>query len=273
MTGVAFGTAGATSTGCVPVGGETVTSAGWNGCEMDDDQLLARVRELLAAGASTNHIARVLGVPRGRVAPLVRAIRREQRASTAEPPVVGCWVSAGWSDGLTVDPGRDWPNRGRDGSPVGPGLVGLVVARGSRRASGGVSACGYLVDTYCLGVKDALGLRAMSERRLQDFLDTFFDVFGTAPVAAPIELARHLVWGAVDYARGLGFEPHPDLRRAAGHLGTLTGPCGIQFGHDGTPSYTQGPHDDAEQILRTLDRTVGEGNYHFLVAADAIELV
>lgn len=74
---------------------------------MDHDQLLARVRELLATGASTNHIAQMLGVPRGRVAPLVRAVGRERRAGAAEPHVVGCWVSAGWSDGLTVDPGRD----------------------------------------------------------------------------------------------------------------------------------------------------------------------
>lgn len=237
-----------------------------------DAELEARVRELHADGASTNHIARDLGVPRGRVAPLVRAIDREQREVTAQPAVSGCWVSAGWSTGLAVDATRDWPDRERSGSEPTSGLVGVMVARGPRRAGGDVSVCGYLVDTYCLGVKDALSPRRVSERRLPDLVDRFFDGFDEPPVAAPIELARHLVWGAVEYARGLGFEPHPDLRKAAGHLEPLTDPCAIRFGRDGKPFYIQGPYDDAERIMRTLDRTVGRDNYHFFVAVDAFEV-
>ena len=62
---------------------------------MDDDELLARVRQLHEQGLSTNAITRALGASRGRVAPLVRAVAREQRKSTSMPPVVGCWVSGG----------------------------------------------------------------------------------------------------------------------------------------------------------------------------------
>lgn len=240
--------------------------------DMNDAELKARVRELHADGASTNHIARALAVPRGRVAPLVREIDREARAVTPEPAVAGCWVSAGWSTGLTVDATRDWPDRARSGTAPVSGLAGVLVARGPRRAGGDVSVCGYLVDTYCLGVKDALPPRRVSERRLPDLVDRFFDSFDGPPVAAPIELARHLVWGAVEYARGLGFEPHPDLRKAAGHLAPLTDPCAIRFGHDGKPYYIQGPYDDAERVMRTLERTVGRDNYHFLVGADAFEV-
>jgi len=240
--------------------------------DTNDAGLEVRVRELHADGASTNQIARVLGVARGRVAPLVRAIDREQRSVTAEPAVSGCWVSAGWSTGLTVDATRDWPDRERSGTAPVSGLVGVLVARGPRRAGGEVSVCGYLVDTYCLGVKDALPPRRVSERRLTDRVDRFFDGFDGPPVAAPIDLARHLVWGAVEYARGLGFEPHPDLRKAAGHLGPLTDPCGIGFGRDGKPFYIQGPYDDAERVMRTLERAVGRDNYHFLVGVDAFEV-
>jgi len=239
---------------------------------MNDAELQARVRELHAEGASTNHIARVLGVPRGSVAPLVRAIDREERSGTAEPAVSGCWVSAGWSSGLTVDGARDWPDRQRPGTESTSGLVAVLVARGPRRAGGDVSVSGYLVDTYCLGVKDALPPRRMSERRLPTFVDRYFGGFDGPPLLAPIELARHLVWGAVEYARGLGFEPHPDLRRAGGHLGPLTDPCAIEFGRDGKPFYIQGPHDDAARIMRTLERTVGRDKYHFLMGADSFDV-
>jgi hypothetical protein len=100
---------------------------------MHEETLQARVRELHATGASTNRIARDLGVPRGRVAPLMRAIGREERASTAEPALIGCWVSAGWSAGLTVAAPRDWPDRERSGTMPVSGLVGVLVARAASR--------------------------------------------------------------------------------------------------------------------------------------------
>lgn len=42
----------------------------------------------------------------------------------------------------------------------------------------------------------------------------------------------------------------------------------IAFGRDGKPFYIQGPYD-ADRVLRTLGRTAGRDNHHFLVGADA----
>lgn len=42
-----------------------------DGSEMEDDELLAQVRHLQAQGLSTDAIARAVGIPRGRIAPLV----------------------------------------------------------------------------------------------------------------------------------------------------------------------------------------------------------
>jgi hypothetical protein len=233
---------------------------------MDDEQLLPRVRALRSQGLSTNAITRALGVQRSQVAPLVRAVAKEQTQAAAEAAVVGCWVSPGWSVGLTVGEGYDWPDREQRGA--GPsGLAGVLVARERRRAHGEVSVCGYLVDAYCLGVKDALGPRSMSRGGLRRFVDRFFGGFDGEPIGAPIELARHLVWGAVEYARGLGFEPHRDFRPAAGHLGPLSCPSAIGFGCDGKPFYTQGPYDDVDRIMKTLEDNVGMDNVHFLVSA------
>jgi len=88
-------------------------------------------------------------------------------------------------------------------------------------------------------------------------------------VEAPLELARHLVWGAVDYARELGFEPHPDFQPASAHLGAWRESSDITFGRDGVPFYVSGPFDNPVSVTRTLNRSVGEGNFHYMTAVGA----
>lgn len=233
-----------------------------------DEDLLGRVRELRAAGRTPKQIARALGVRPATVAPMVRTIAEETAAAEPEPPVIGCWVSPGWSTNLTVEGHEDWSDivtldTGADG------LVGVVVAR--RHRPHRVSVCGYLVDTYCLGVKNALGPRVIGERDLLTFRDGFFGAFGDtqAPAEAPLDLARHLVWGAIDYARQLGFEPHSDFGPAADPLGSWQETSAITFGRNGVPFYVQGPYDNPTKILRTLNKSVGKDNYHFIAPVGA----
>ncbi len=105
----------------------------------------------------------------------------------------------------------------------------------------------------------------MDALELREFMRQFFISYDGEPVSAPLDLAQHLVLGAVDYARGLGFEPHPDFFATTGHLGVLVGPSDITFGRDGQPFYVQGPYDDSATILKTLNRTVGRAKYQYLV--------
>jgi hypothetical protein len=234
-----------------------------------DGELLAQVRELRGAGYSPKEIARSLGVRPATVAPLVRALA-EQSAATeaAEPHVVGCWVSPAWSTGLAIAGHSEWPELDAE-DEAHSGVVAVLVARRDRPRR--VSVCGYLVDVYCLGVKNALGPRLMKEDDLRSFRRIFFEVFAEAgaPVEAPLDLVRHLVCGAVDYARGLGFEPHPDYAPVAGHLGPWDGPSAITFGRYGVPYYVQGPYDNGASVLRTLARSVGEDNFHFITGLEA----
>jgi hypothetical protein len=82
--------------------------------------------------------------------------------------------------------------------------------------------------------------------------------------AAPLELAQHLVFGAIQYARTLGFEPATDFEAVTDHLGQWAGPSAIGFGRDGKPFFVQGPRDNAAHIMKTLERSVGRDNFHFL---------
>jgi hypothetical protein len=198
------------------------------------------------------------------VAEAVRLLAREAAAISPppEPEVVGCWVNADWDNGLMVDGRPEWP-RG-DGVARGcDGLATVVVARRGRRDK--VSVCTFLVDTHCLGVKETIGPRAMAPEELGPFRQDVFGAYALAPLAAPLDLAQQLVFGAVDYARGLGFEPAKDFARCAGHLGEWHGECAIRFGRLGKPMYVAGPYDDVQRVLGTLERSVGRANFDFAV--------
>ena len=218
---------------------------------MCDEVLLEQVRQLRTKGASPKEIARVLHVPPAKVAPLVRLIAAQNAELQRTPDVVECWVNPGWHEGLTFEPHPDWPIKPSAVEGSG-GLATVMVVRPEKRSRSAV--CVYLVDTFCLGVKNVIGPETVSNNRLHKLRYTTFAGYEELAVHAPLELAQHLVFGAVEYARGLGFEPHPDFTTAAEHLGSWSGHCPIQFGDNGSALYIQGPYDDFESIARTLAR-------------------
>ncbi len=152
---------------------------------------------------------------------------------------------------------------------VGPVRTNRALGAGDRPGRPGPGrvhgrVCFYLVDTWCLGLKDAAGPRSMDRRRLGGFIQQIFSAWDEPAVQAPLELGRQLVYGAIGYARKLGFEPHADYGRAAGYLEAWDGECELTFGRDGKPTYISGPDDDGERIIRKLRRGLGDGNYDFV---------
>lgn len=228
---------------------------------MDDTNLSTKVGELRARGLTPKQIAKTLGVRRAEVEPLIRA-HAQGSTMAADPAVVGCWVSPGWSRGLAWNGHEEWHDVDPDDDRM-PQLISILVAREHRYDK--VSVCGYLVDAQCLGIKNAIPPRVMDRMELGQFVQRYFRNYDALPKSAPIDLAQHLVFGALDYARRLGFEPHPDFEACRGHLGSWSGPSAIAFGFRGKPFFAQGPHDDPGRIIRTLERSVGRGNFDFVM--------
>jgi hypothetical protein len=91
------------------------------------------------------------------------------------------------------------------------------------------------------------------------------------------EAARKLTEGAISYAKGLGFSPAADYKKASRAFGGITtANCNEQFvfGKNGKPLYTHGLSESpacVERILRTLEARCGEGGYDYILAGDSFE--
>ena len=236
---------------------------------MIDNETIQNVRELRARGLSPKEIARSLGIRRAAVTDLVRRLAAERDAANPDTDTIDCRINAGWSTGLSIQGHPEWRDPGADDGTGG--LVTALVAR-RRRHRRGATVCIYLLDVYCLGVKNATGPDDMNDQALRRLTDHVFSGYHAPPVPAPIELVRDLVLGAAEYAHMPGFAPHPDFQQAHAHLGPWTGPSAITFGRDGKPTYVSGPYDDPDHVLRTLRRAVGPKGFNYTVALDIDEL-
>ena len=88
----------------------------------------------------------------------------------------------------------------------GFGMVALTRKTGART----LALAAFLVDAFCLGVKDAL-FRELEEAKMESFLEAFEE---TAPFEeVDPSYARKLLRDAAAYGRSLGLEPHSRLCR------------------------------------------------------------
>ncbi|MFT3774470.1 MAG: hypothetical protein QM820_54625 [Minicystis sp.] len=79
-------------------------------------------------------------------------------------------------------------------------------------------------------------------------------------VACELPVAQSIVFNAVDYAASLGFDPHPDFPEEL--FGPRPAPLlETPLARPTRPFWVRGPDDDVEEILATLEESVGEGNF------------
>ena len=152
------------------------------------------------------------------------------------------------------------------------GMGHVIIARFK---AGGLTEAGlFLVDAWCLGVKDADFLRLDVYEYENDLLEQVFSAEEGGAQKKEPACARKLVEEAVAYARSLGLEPHPDYRRAARVFGGIQGQdCAetFVFGKDGRPFYFQGPHDRPEDVLQrllVLQHRLGPDKFHYVITPD-----
>lgn len=170
----------------------------------------------------------------------------ERVEAAAKYPILDAWISDNvWNDGIgAVLVSRQLPNT----------FVAVAV---------------FLVDRYCLGVKNAyadiLGRFSYDSKYVRQQRNRF-----PAQDVEPAK-ARKLVEDAVAYAQKLGFPPHPDYQTARLIFGDIDASAcheTFEFGKNGKPLFIAGPNDTparSRQIVNTLTRACGPGGFHFLM--------
>jgi hypothetical protein len=117
----------------------------------------------------------------------------------------------------------------------------------------------FLLDTYCLGVKNAL-YAVLDKSRYMMYMENFLHISEENFIACEPAYARKLVESAVAYSQGLGFDPHDDYKIAKmlfGDVDASASDAYFTFGRDGNPYYVPGPGDSpAEQrrVLKQLEK-------------------
>ncbi len=170
--------------------------------------------------------------------------------------------SSGMIAKLTV--ASKWPLIETRMTAGGPreGIGSMLITR--RGPHGQVAGVVFLVDAYCLGVKDIvlfLGSETEWQQRTQGSKSS-----GPGWEDVPPEYLRKYVEGAVAYARSIGLPPYRDWAHAAPIFGDIdASQCLTEFtyGLNGKPFYVQGPHDTPErvrQIMSALNQNDGQGN-------------
>jgi hypothetical protein len=145
----------------------------------------------------------------------------------------------------------------------------------SRDCKSEIAFASFLVDRYCLGVKD-VDADVLPRTEYAGLIDCYKERM-TFDEITPAT-ARRLVEDAVAYARELGFPPHRDYAKGRPIFGDINPDLAdeiFEMGKDGKPLYISGPDDApfrSNAILNTLEKTCGPGNYHFLVGIDPDEL-
>lgn len=137
----------------------------------------------------------------------------------------------------------------------------------SRNHSNGNFTYGlFLVDLFCLGVKESL-YYFNEYSKFNEMIDDIKQNEDLVEIDYP--LAHNIIYGGVEYAASLGFKPHKSFDVSQYLLeedDDRVELIDIEFGYNGQPAVFVGKEKHPQNIIGTLERNVGKGN--FLVVTD-----
>jgi hypothetical protein len=129
----------------------------------------------------------------------------------------------------------------------------------------------FLLDTYCLGVKNVVQ-SVMTPAQYSEIKPQLERSHGARFRPMAPSAARRLLEELVAWSRNLGFEPASEYASAVKILGETppdTSDLSFAFGDEGKPFYISGPKDSvakSKRIIEQLERKCGKDGFHCMVS-------
>lgn len=144
------------------------------------------------------------------------------------------------------------------------GLATILISR--KQPNGNLAFGVFMVDVFCLGLKSTF---CNADIPLQEYEDGIKDTMRkqSAYIECDIDLAHRIIYGAIEFARELGFEPQKDFKLSRYILEEPSEKyysSDLEFGKNGKPYYIAGPDDNADYVIRKLSEKAGDGNFNFI---------
>lgn len=150
------------------------------------------------------------------------------------------------------------------------GLGHVVVTR--KHNGGRISAAEFLVDTYCLGVRDCGYMLRMEDYELNHLLNRIDRTSGLQKIS--YEEAHNIVYGAVAFAEEGGISPHKDFALAEYFLEEDLDDIPLieyDYGKDGKHFLVAKDNLELTTYLPTLQSHLGEANVGWTIDAEIDE--
>jgi len=144
------------------------------------------------------------------------------------------------------------------------GLTICLIIR--KQPSGKFMFTSLMIDRYCLGVKSAFCNCNFDDNQLEEIKERMRSV-GKIEEVDPVYF-HNLVYASIDFATENGFKLTKEFALAEKILDPDLIDDGIdeiEVGEKGKPLFINGPHDNVDVIIATLNRNVGEGNYNIMI--------
>lgn len=149
-------------------------------------------------------------------------------------PIVHCYINEGWYE---------------------EGLASIFVVR--EHKAGSYTVGRYLVDTYCVGVKDADYYFNIAPFELEDLME----LYPYSMVELSYNEAHNIIYGALAYAEDLGIKPHPDFALAQYILEEDDEDVPLieyEYGKDGEPFLVVKNKLEADKYLSVIRKKTGK---------------
>ncbi len=162
-------------------------------------------------------------------------------------PIYECWITSNWKNS---------------------GLASICISR--IHSNGNLTLGMYLVDLYCLGLKDTTYRFNFFRSDYNELIDDMKEKQEMTKIDYP--LAHNIIFAGIEYADELGFKPPKEFTSVTQYILEEDNDdielIEIECGHDGEPFYIKSENTSIAQfhsILNTLNKSVGEGNYKIFI--------